>query len=93
MKKLFIISGIFVSFTAVAMYAGQPVTSNGKAQTLSAYNVAGNDTTPKKGDTTSKKKDTMSLAYNTMSIDTMPKKTDTSSKKKDTTAFQLLAKN
>ena len=46
MKKLSIISGLFVSFTAVAMFAGTPANSNGKTQALYAYNAAGSDKLP-----------------------------------------------
>jgi len=85
MKKLFIVGGVILSFSAANLLANGSFSSNGQAQVLSG--TMSNDTTPKKKGDTTKKKDTVSFAYNTVVNDTTPKKGDTTSKKKDSIAF------
>jgi hypothetical protein len=82
MKKLLIVSGIILSFSAANLFANGAF-NNGQAQGLSSTN----DTTPKKKGDTTRKKDTASFAYNTVVNDTTPKKGDTTSRKKDSIAF------
>lgn len=90
MKKLLIVGGIILSFSAANLFANGSFNSNGQAQGLSSN--LGNDTTPKKKDTTTKK-DTSAFAYNAMVSDTTPKKGDTTTKKKDTLAFAYAVAN
>jgi hypothetical protein len=84
MKKLFIVGGIILSFSAANLFANGAFNSNSQAQALSStMNIV---TTPKKKHDTTKRKDTAAFAYNTVINDTTPKKGDTT-KRKDSIAF------